>query len=96
MGEKRTLALRRPQGCLCRRVDPPITDGLTIPGHIKIDVDGLVHRVIKGMVETLQRPELKTLLIEINLDNPKSLAIIEQITNLGCSFSCDLLRITGR
>jgi hypothetical protein len=48
-----------------------------MPNHIKIDVDGLGHRVIAGMLETLRQPDLRTVLIEINFDNPTNLAIIE-------------------
>jgi FkbM family methyltransferase len=83
---------RRPQGCIGRRVDTLITEGLPVPHHIKIDVDGLEHRVIEGMLQTLQQPELKTILIEINFDNPRNLEIIEQFTKLGWRFSWEQLR----
>jgi hypothetical protein len=52
----------------------------------------LEHRVVAGMLETFQRPELKTVLIEINFDNPKNLALIDQITDLGWRFSWEQLR----
>lgn len=84
---------RRPQGCIGRRVDTLVADGLSIPHHIKIDVDGLEHRVIEGMLETLRQPGLKTVLIEINFDNPKNLALIDQIMSLGWRFSWEQLRI---
>jgi len=84
---------RRPQGCIGRRVDTLIAEGLPVPHHIKIDVDGLEHRVIEGMLETLQHPELKTILIEINFDNPRNLEIIEQFQRLGWRFSWEQLRI---
>lgn len=87
---------RRPQGCIGQRVDTLITAGLPVPHHIKIDVDGLEHRVVEGMRETLQRPELKTVLIEINFDNPKNLEIIDQITALGWRFSWEQLRINRK
>src|SRR5688572_19465210 len=83
---------RRPQGCIGRRVDTLIADGLPVPHHIKIDVDGLEHRVIEGMLETLRQPELKTILIEINFDNPRNLEIIEQFTSMGWRFSWEQLR----
>jgi FkbM family methyltransferase len=83
---------RRAQGCLGMRVDSLIAEGMPVPDHIKIDVDGLEHRVVAGMLETLQRPELKTVLIEINFDNPKNLALIDQITDLGWRFSWEQLR----
>jgi FkbM family methyltransferase len=87
---------RRPQGCIGRRVDSLITDGLPVPDHIKIDVDGLEHRVIAGMLETLRQPKLKTVLIEINFDNPRNLEIIDQLTAMGWRFSWEQLRINRK
>lgn len=87
---------RRSQGCLGRRLDSLIGDGLPAPQHIKIDVDGLEHRVVEGMMETLQLPTLKTVLIEINFDNPKNLAIIDRLGEIGWRFSWDQLRINRR
>jgi FkbM family methyltransferase len=84
---------RRQQGCIGRSVDSLLGDGLPIPHHIKIDVDGLEHRVIAGMMETLRHSELKTVLIEINFDNPKNLAIIETMEELGWRFSWEQLRM---
>ena len=83
---------RRQQGCIGRRMDSLIADGLPAPAHIKIDVDGLEHRVIAGMAETLRRTDLKTVLVEINFDNPKNLAIVETMADLGWRFSWDQLR----
>ena len=83
---------RRAQGCIGHRLDTLIARGLAVPDHIKIDVDGLEHRVIEGMIETLQRPDLKTVLIEINFDNPKNLAIVERMVKLGWRYSWEQLR----
>ena len=87
---------RRPQGAIGSRVDSLIRDGLPIPDHIKIDVDGLEHRVVAGMVETLKNPALKTVLIEINFDNPRNLEIIDLLESLGWRFSWDQLRINRK
>jgi FkbM family methyltransferase len=84
---------RRPQGCIGRRVDTLIAEGLPVPHHIKIDVDGLEHRVIEGMLETLAQPGLKTILIEINFDNPRNLDVIDKFQQLGWRFSWEQLRI---
>ncbi len=84
---------RREQGCIGRRIDSLIADGLPAPDHIKIDVDGLEHRVIGGMLEALRDPALKTMLIEINFDNPKNLELIDTICALGWRFSWEQLRI---
>jgi FkbM family methyltransferase len=87
---------RKPQGCIGRRLDSLISDGLPFPNHIKIDVDGLEHRVIAGMAETLTDPRLKSLLIEINFDNPKNLALIDTLTAMGWRFSWEQLRINRK
>ena len=39
--------------------------GLETPNHIKIDVDGIEGLIIDGASETLKKPQLKTVLIEI-------------------------------
>ncbi|MBO9669761.1 MAG: FkbM family methyltransferase [Sphingobium sp.] len=87
---------RRPQGCVGRRFDSLIGDGLPMPDHIKIDVDGLEHRVIGGMLETLKQPQLKTVLMEVNFDNTKNLDAIDQMTALGWKYSWEQLRINRR
>ena len=83
---------RRAQGAIGRRLDSLIADGVPIPDHIKIDVDGLEHRVADGMLETLTRPELKTVLMEINFDNPRNLAIVDKMADLGWRYSWEQLR----
>ena len=83
---------RRPQGCVGQRLDAMVADGLPMPDHIKIDVDGLEHRVIAGMTETLRQPNLKTVLIEINFDNPKNLEIVATMGKLGWRYSWAQLR----
>jgi FkbM family methyltransferase len=84
---------RRPQGCIGHRLDSLVADGLPVPQHIKIDVDGLEHRVVEGMMDTLAKPDLKTVLIEINFDNPKNLDIVERLKKLGWRYSWEQLRI---
>lgn len=84
---------RRPQGCIGRRIDSLIADGLPVPDHIKIDVDGLEHRVVGGMLDTLKQPQLKTVLMEVNFDSPKNLDAIDQMNALGWKYSWDQLRI---
>lgn len=84
---------RRAQGCLGHRLDTLVANGLPVPHHIKIDVDGLEHRAVAGMIETLQQPDLRTVLVEINFDNPQNLEIIDKMVELGWLFSWDQLRI---
>jgi FkbM family methyltransferase len=87
---------RRQQGCIGRSVDSLVAEGLPVPRHIKIDVDGLEHRVIAGMQDVLRHPELKTVLIEINFDNPKNLAIIDTMEAMGWRFSWEQLRMNRK
>ena len=84
---------RRQQGCIGRRLDSMVAEGLPAPDHIKIDVDGLEHRVVAGMIDTLRQPQLKTVLIEINFDNPKNLEVIETMEKLGWRYSWEQLRM---
>lgn len=54
------------------------------PDHIKIDVDGLESKVIKGAIDTLKN--VKTLLIEINPKIPAHLGIIDTLKVLGFTY----------
>ena len=81
------------QGCVSITVDSLIGDfGLPQPQHIKIDVDGLEHRVVAGMQRTLHSPQLKTVLIEIDFQHPKCAEIVEDMQRLGWRYSMDQLR----
>lgn len=84
------------QGCIGRTLDSLISEGLPVPHHIKIDVDGLEHRVIKGMMEALRAPQLQTVLVEINYDNPANLEIIERMEELGWRYSWYQLRMNRK
>jgi len=42
--------------------------GISTPRYLKIDVDGIEHLVLRGGAELLRRPELKSVLIELNKD----------------------------
>ncbi|HEY5410286.1 MAG TPA: FkbM family methyltransferase [Caulobacteraceae bacterium] len=83
---------RKTQGCIGMRLDSLLEDGLPVPDHVKIDVDGLEHRVIHGMRGLLHRSELKTVLLEVNFDAPANLALIDEICAMGWRFSWNQLR----
>ena len=55
-----------PQGSIGISIDGLVELGLPCPNHIKVDVDGIEHIVLKGAKKTLKRPELKTLQVEFN------------------------------
>lgn len=55
------------QGCLSVSIDDLVEKGdIEIPNYIKVDVDGFEHNVLRGAAKTLERPELRELIIEIN------------------------------
>ena len=56
------------------------------PTHIKIDVDGLESKIIRGAEKTLRNPKLKSLLIEINENLPEDREICAFIEGLGLKF----------
>lgn len=54
------------------------------PDHIKLDVDGLEHLVIKGAMKTLRN--VKSILIEINPNIPKHLELVDILKVLGFTY----------
>jgi FkbM family methyltransferase len=58
--------------------------GLPQPDHIKLDVDGLEHLVIKGAMKTLKN--VKSILIEINPNIPKHLELVDILKVIGFTY----------
>jgi len=78
------------QGCVSVRLDDLIANGsIPMPNHIKIDIDGFEGKVIEGAMETLKRPELKSILIETDFRIPDSVKIIKIMEDLGWKYSYD-------
>ncbi len=72
------------QGCYSTTVDKLVEDGvIPPPDHIKIDVDGLEHKVIAGALQTLKRHPVKSLSIEVNPALKEHQWLIENLTGLG-------------
>lgn len=55
----------------------------TFPTHIKLDVDGIEGKIIKGASETLKNPKLKSLIIEINENLAEDVACIKLLEEAG-------------
>lgn len=93
-GEKSTAKdARLLQGCMSVTIDGLVASGVVPPPtHIKVDVDGLEHRVFAGMRETLKHPGLKTALIEIDHKNAQCDHIIDTMLGDGWRLSLDQLR----
>jgi len=79
---------RLSQGCISTTLDSLVADGvLPAPNHIKIDVDGLEHKVLAGGRSVLGDPRLKSVLIEINTNLAQHRKIIADMEALGFRFS---------
>jgi len=52
---------------------------LPFPDHIKIDVDGIEHKIIEGGSKTLNNSQLKSILIEINSNRKEDKKIIDKL-----------------
>lgn len=75
------------QGSLGYALDDFMTmQALPVPNHIKIDVDGIEHLVVKGAHETFSRAELKSVLIEISPHIKEHVQLIETMNEYGFTF----------
>ena len=60
--------------------------GLPVPNHVKIDVDGVEHKIIKGAKSLLKNKKLKSILIEINPNRPEHQKLPEILINNGFNY----------
>lgn len=72
-----------------------ISEGqVSLPNHIKIDVDGIESDILDGMSNTLALPSLETVLVEIDFSIDRSLQIVQLMVDKGWSFSEDQICVT--
>ncbi|WP_341705594.1 FkbM family methyltransferase [Ferrovibrio sp.] len=72
------------QGCFATTIDRLVASGtVPVPNFIKIDVDGIEHKIIRGAEKTLQDPAVASLLIEINPHLAEHRWIIDHLAALG-------------
>lgn len=85
------------QGCTSTTLDRLVEDGtLPVPSHIKIDVDGLEHKVVAGCRATLRDPRLKSMLVEINSGLEEHRRIVDELSDLGFKYSEEQVRAARR
>lgn len=76
------------QGCISTTLDHLVATGVVpMPDHIKIDVDGLEHKVLAGCRSLLADRRLKSILIEINTNLEQHRKIISDLKPLGFTYS---------
>ena len=72
------------QGCYTTTIDElVVSKALPVPNHIKIDVDGIENKIINGAKNTLDRPELLSLIVEINDQLPQDIEMVKYIEERG-------------
>jgi len=75
------------QTVLSYTVDDLIKEfGLPVPNHIKIDVDGIELRIIKGARETLRNSVVKSVIVEVEEGDEESRRIREFLEDKGLKF----------
>ncbi len=85
------------QGCVAATLDALVADGvLPAPNHIKIDVDGLEHKVLTGCRSVLGDARLKSVLVEINTNLAPHRQIIADMKALGFGFSAEQAALAQR
>lgn len=82
------------QGCLIFSIDDLVKFGIEEPTHIKIDIDGLDHKVINGAQKTLK--SVKSVLIELDTSNENHMNVLNIMTDLGFTFDQDQVDLTAR
>lgn len=76
------------QGAYSATLDYLIEVGaITTPNHIKVDVDGLEHKVIAGAQQLLQNQNLKSILVEINTHLDSHLKALDTLKIHGFTWS---------
>jgi FkbM family methyltransferase len=75
------------QGCFSTTLDALVASGaVPVPHHIKIDVDGFEHKVVRGAKQTLRASTLKSLLIEVNPSLSEHQDLIRELQDHGFAF----------
>jgi hypothetical protein len=84
--ERRDTALS--QGCVSATLDTLVAEGVVpMPNHIKLDVDGLEHKVLAGCRTILRDPRVQSVLVEINTNLQLHRQIIADMDALGFKYS---------
>ena len=78
------------QGCIATTVDDVVAaEAMPVPAHVKIDVDGLEHKVIAGAAKTLADQRVRSVLIEINTALDEHWEIVDAMLALGFDYGRD-------
>lgn len=86
-----------PQGCYSTTLDELVASGaLPVPDHVKIDVDGIEHKVLAGAAKTLKDRRLKSVLVEVDTASEDHWGLIDRLLELGFDYSRDQVKASLR
>jgi FkbM family methyltransferase len=76
------------QGAYSTTLDGLVAAGaVPVPNHLKIDVDGIEHKVLAGAARTLADRRLRSVLVEVNTTLEDHCALIDRLLEQGFDYS---------
>lgn len=88
---------RLAQGCVAFSLDYLVaSNAIPFPDHVKIDVDGHEHKVLKGMQQILASGRLRTLLLECDGTLPHTHGFIRRLLEQGWVYHPDQVRLSAK
>lgn len=76
------------QGSYAATIDGLVESGaMPVPQHVKIDVDGIEHKVLAGAAATLRDRRLRSVLVELNTALEDHWAVVDRLLECGFDYS---------
>lgn len=76
------------QGSYSSTLDTLVAEGIVpVPDHVKIDVDGIEPRIVRGARSTFANPRIKSVLIEVDTRIEDHWNMVDLMLELGFDFS---------
>ena len=76
------------QGAVAVTLDEMVARGaMSVPQHVKIDVDGLEHKVMAGARQTLAHESVRSVLVEVNTNLDEHWDLVDLMVGLGFDYS---------
>jgi FkbM family methyltransferase len=84
------VTARFAQGCIATTIDELVAaEAMPVPAHVKIDVDGLEHKIIAGAARTLADRRVRSVLMELNTALDEHWEVVDTLLALGFDYSRD-------
>ena len=76
------------QGSYSSTLDILVDEGyVPVPNYVKIDVDGIEPKIVRGAVKTFANASVKSVLIEVDTGNEEHWEMVDQMLKLGFDYS---------